>query len=550
LHKHLVAEAQAPRSPLPLHAVTAGDGDWAPIHRQLSEGGSSGCHACLLELLARTACAWPFSPMASCFLHAASGLLEAGVAAAAAQPPSQQGRQGSGEAMAALHAVGKALTSVVAGWCLAAGVGPPVVMPRAVRVAAAVAAARRAHAETPCLGCGSCLGSLGSLVLAATRLEAAAMQAGGREASMAQLARLLPLLSPLVARALGRQAGLAGGAEASGAELGLVIVSVRLMTVMLQPVHVAQQPGSGSDASGLGAPAATVGLLASCGALDALAVALGAAGRLAHDGAGGGGGGDAGSGGGDGGGGSGPGLAGAAACIFHAKQPASATAAAQPRGRAGDWCVKSTLLACCALIHTLQAIGLAKSGKEIIALKQAVAALEAGQAARAQAAAAAGQAGQAAAEEVGGQAAAAAGQAVAEAAAAAAAAAAGQTAAGQTAAETLKQAETQFRALELAVAVAGQAAEPAGGQVAAAARQVAAEAAAEAAAAGQAAAGQAATARDLGAALALLVVRSGALEALVGAAYAPPGDAPQSRVDASHTQVGGGGWGACRHCVR
>jgi hypothetical protein len=431
-----------PRSfPLAFPAASAQpDEHWAPIHRQLSEGGSSGCHAWLLELLARAARVWPFSQLAPTFLLAASGLLEASVAAGAAQPPSQQGGQGSGEAAAALRTVGQGLARVLAGWCLAAGVGPPVVMPRAVRVAAAVAAARRTHAETPCLGCSSCLASLGSLVLAARHVMAAARQAGGPAAGRAQLVRLLPLLSPLVGQALGRQAGVARGADASGAEHALALGFIRLLAAGM--LHC------GECGMGLGPLSATVGLLASCGALEALAAALGTAGRIAHEK-----GGSTVSGGGGGNGPGGP--AGALACVFGAQQVAAGPPADRPH-------LQPVALAATTLANIFHAIDVVR--------------LNAGS-----------RAGQAAA-------------------------AAGQAAGGGP---------------------GGGGCEPA------------------------------AAALDLGAALALLVVRSGALDALVGTAYgAPPGDGPDAsmgvalaRKEVGARGVGGGGtlqlpaggqvWAAC-----
>jgi hypothetical protein len=77
---------------------------WRPsTHLQLSEGLQRLPRlAAVRRTVRRTACAWPFSLLA--ILHAASGLLEASVAAEVGQLPSQQG---SGEAAAALHAVGQ-----------------------------------------------------------------------------------------------------------------------------------------------------------------------------------------------------------------------------------------------------------------------------------------------------------------------------------------------------------------------------------------------------------------------------------------------------------
>jgi hypothetical protein len=354
---------------------------WALIHRQLCEGGSSGCHAWLLELLARAACAWPFSRLAINLLHAASSLLEASVAAGAAQPPSQQS---GGEAAAALHAVGQGLARVLAGWCLAAGVGPPVVMPRAVRVAAAVATARRTHAETPCLGCSSCLGSLGFFHLVARRLATAAAQAGGPAAGRAQLVRLLPLVSPLVGRALGRQAG---GAE--GAATSLASWIVQLITVVLQP-------DGGPLTFDLGTCAASVGLLASSGALDALAAAGGAMRRLVcdevkgdegcRDGAEG-----------VGGGGSGPSRPAAPACVLRAQQVAAVEGGpgedgaelARDKQKASSWLVWADMSV---ILRTL----LASLSQATTATppKQEGSQAEAGQAA--------GQAGQTAAGQAGG----------------------------------------------------------------------------------------------------------------------------------------------------
>jgi hypothetical protein len=165
-------------------------------------------------------------------------------------------------------------------------------MPRAVRAAAAVPAARRTHVETPCLGCSSCLASRGSLVLAAMRLEADATQAGCPAAGKGSA----DAADAAAVAARGASAG--GGAEAIGAEQALssgTFVSCGLAGGLWPGGPYRHRPY--------------------------LAAALGAAGRLAHDRAGSGSG-DGGDTEGGGGGGCGPGPAGSAACAFCTQQPA------------------------------------------------------------------------------------------------------------------------------------------------------------------------------------------------------------------------------------